>query len=48
LIAIFLTMIFTDLASSAEAIAREVSRWQGFAQAGSRYPVFEIMLVFCA
>jgi hypothetical protein len=37
-------MIFSDLASPAEASNETVSGWQGFAQAGNRYPLFGIML----
>jgi hypothetical protein len=37
-------MIFSDLASPAEALPERKSRWQGFAQAGNRYPLFGIML----
>jgi hypothetical protein len=37
-------MIFSDLASPAEALTEGTSRWQGFAQAGNRFPLFRIML----
>jgi hypothetical protein len=37
-------MIFSDLASPAEACNGDAGRWQGFAQAGNRYPLFGIML----
>jgi hypothetical protein len=37
-------MIFSDLASPAEALDETASRRRGFAQAGNRYPLFGIML----
>jgi hypothetical protein len=37
-------MIFSDLASPAEASSQMKSRATGFAQAGNRYPLFGIML----
>ena len=37
-------MIFSDLASPAGALAEWAGRWQGFAQAGNRYPLFGIVL----
>jgi hypothetical protein len=37
-------MILSDLASPAEASTERTGRWQGFAQAGNRYPLFGIML----
>jgi hypothetical protein len=39
-----LGMILSDLASPAEALNRLINRFQGFAQAGNRYPLFGIML----
>jgi hypothetical protein len=39
-----LSMIFSDLASPAEASLEDTSRSHGFAQAGNRYPLFRIML----
>jgi hypothetical protein len=40
-------MIFSDLASPAEALTGKASSWHGFAQAGNRYPLFGIMRVRC-
>jgi hypothetical protein len=37
-------MIFSDLASPAEAVNKDASGLNGFAQAGSRYLLFGIML----
>jgi hypothetical protein len=37
-------MIFSDLASPAEASRDMTKRAKGFAQAGNRYPLFGIML----
>jgi hypothetical protein len=37
-------MIFSDLPSPAEASSRMIGPREGFAQAGSRYPLFGIML----
>jgi hypothetical protein len=37
-------MIFSDLASPAEAENEDTSGLHGFAQAGNRYPLFGIML----
>jgi hypothetical protein len=37
-------MIFSDLASPAEALYETISRLHGFAQAGNRRPLFGIML----
>jgi hypothetical protein len=37
-------MIFSDLASPAEALSRMVDPCRGFAQAGNRHPLFGIML----
>jgi len=37
-------MIFSDLASPAEAANESRGGWPGFAQAGNRYPLFGIML----
>jgi hypothetical protein len=37
-------MIFSDLPSPAEALNERTKSWQGFAQAGNRYPLFGIML----
>ncbi len=37
-------MIFSDLASPAEALAERLGHLHGFAQAGNRYPLFSIML----
>jgi hypothetical protein len=37
-------MIFSDLASPAEASSQMTSRAKGFAQAGNRFPLFGIML----
>jgi hypothetical protein len=36
-------LIFSDLASPAEASSQTNSRATGFAQAGNRYPLFRIM-----
>jgi len=36
-------MIFSDLASPAEASNQVTKRCKGFAQAGNRYPLFGIM-----
>jgi hypothetical protein len=36
-------MIFSDLASPAEASSQTTSGAKGFAQAGNRYPLFRIM-----
>ncbi|HET8920900.1 MAG TPA: hypothetical protein VFN27_14635, partial [Xanthobacteraceae bacterium] len=44
LLACCLSMIFSDLASPAEASNERASGWRGFAQAGNRYPLFGIML----
>jgi len=38
------SMIFSDLASPAEASGHATKRTKGFAQAGNRYPLFGIML----
>jgi hypothetical protein len=35
---LYLSMIFFDLASPAEALNETASGWRGFAQAGNRYP----------
>jgi len=37
-------MIFSDLASPAEARRHTMNRAKGFAQAGNRFPLFGIML----
>jgi hypothetical protein len=37
-------MIFSDLASPAEALTHTMNPTKGFAQAGNRYPLFGIML----
>jgi len=37
-------MIFSDLASPAEASCKTMNRTKGYAQAGNRYPLFGIML----
>jgi hypothetical protein len=37
-------MMFSDLASPAEAPSKTMNRRKGFAQAGNRYPLFGIML----
>jgi hypothetical protein len=37
-------MIFSDLASPAEAPSHTMNRTKGFAQAGNRFPLFGIML----
>jgi len=37
-------MIFSDLASPAEAPSHTTVRAMGFAQAGNRFPLFGIML----
>jgi hypothetical protein len=37
-------MIFSDLASPAEASSRTMNHAKGFAQAGNRFPLFGIML----
>jgi hypothetical protein len=37
-------MIFSDLASPAEASDETTSGYRGFAQAENRYPLFRIML----
>jgi hypothetical protein len=37
-------MMFSDLASAAEASSKTTIRAKGFAQAGNRYPLFAIML----
>jgi hypothetical protein len=37
-------MMFSDLASPAEASCQTTNRAMGFAQAGNRYPLFGIML----
>jgi len=37
-------MIFSDLASPAEARVATRDRYEGFAQAGNRYSLFGIML----
>jgi hypothetical protein len=37
-------MIFSDLPSPAEASNGKTKVWQGFAQAGNRFPLFRIML----
>jgi hypothetical protein len=37
-------MMFSDLASAAEASSHTMKRTNGFAQAGNRYPLFGIML----
>jgi hypothetical protein len=37
-------MIFSDLASPAEAPSHAMGRAKGFAQAGNRHPLFGIML----
>jgi hypothetical protein len=37
-------MMFSDLASPAEASSQMRNRANGFAQAGNRYPLFGIML----
>jgi hypothetical protein len=39
-----LSMIFSDLPSSAEAGNEDAGGWHGFAQAGNRFPLFGIML----
>jgi hypothetical protein len=36
-------MMFSDLASPAEASSQTTKRAKGFAQAGNRYPLFGIM-----
>jgi len=38
------SMIFSDLASPAEASSRTTDSAKGFAQAGNRYPLFGITL----
>jgi hypothetical protein len=37
-------MIFSDLASPAEASSQAMNLAKGFAQAGNRFPLFGIML----
>jgi hypothetical protein len=37
-------MIFSDLPSPAEASSQTTNHGVGFAQAGNRYPLFEIVL----
>jgi hypothetical protein len=37
-------MIFSDLASPAEASSKTANNATGFAQAGNRFPLFGIML----
>jgi hypothetical protein len=41
---VVLSIIFSDLASPAEALTGAKSGSQGFTQAGKRYPLFGIML----
>jgi hypothetical protein len=44
-LAFYLSMIFSDLASPAEAANEDASGLHGFAQAGNRCPLFGIMLM---